>query len=204
MTLSREDLVKGLTEGKTQSQIGREHGVAAGTVTAHKTKAGLTVENVRRNVVSRYADFMAGQNLSAMEQLGKINVYAHWLLDSLVTWLSTDNPDPLKVLPVDLQKKKVKVGGEVVEITKFKGKDPRSLAIQLMQELRQQMELQQSLIETYSSLETVKLFMELVIAELQNESPDLIVRVCQSLEAKGLDLGFSQESGIKYRPDEKA
>ena len=94
----------------------------------------LTTKQITRKPMT--VQRIINKNLNTIDQLQKINNYANELLDLLMRWNKGD-PEALQIL--ESQVRKVKVRGHEEEVTEYRFKDPRELAIKAMGEIRGQL-----------------------------------------------------------------
>ena len=119
-----------------------------------------------KNVALETAHKVVEKNLNAVDQLQKINTYANELLDLLMRWNRGDE-EALQIL--ESQVKKVRVRGSEEEVTEYKFKDPRELALKAMAEIRGQLNLQLDIFKTLYDVQA--------IADFQREVLDAIGEV---------------------------
>ena len=115
-----------LRDGKPQSKIAQFFGVTEGAIS--KAKKELNVAVVK-NVALESAHKVVDKHLDTIGQLQKINRHANELLDLLMRWNRGDE-EALQIL--ESQVRKVKVRGSEEEITEYRFKDPRELALKAM------------------------------------------------------------------------
>jgi hypothetical protein len=145
MTLVKIDKVKlsqMLRSGKSQRECAKVFGVTEGAISQAKKELNI---NVVKSVALENAHKVVTKNLNSIEQLQKINDYANELLDLLMRWNRGDK-EALQIL--ESQVRKVKVKGTEEEITEYRFKDPRELALKAMAEIRSQLSLQLEIFES--------------------------------------------------------
>jgi hypothetical protein len=131
---------------------------------------------ISRNATIRVAHKIVDREINALDQLQKINRDANELLDLLMRWNRGDE-DALRVL--ESQVRKIKVRGREEEITEWKSKDPRELALRAMQEIREQLKLQLEIFQTLFDMRAVQQFQAEVleaIGSVSAEVRDMIIR----------------------------
>lgn len=132
--------------------------------------------SVVKNIALENAHKIVGQNINAVAQLQKINNYANELLDLLMRWGRGDG-EALQIL--ESQVKKVRIRGTEEEVTEYRFKDPRELAIKAMAEIRGQLNLQLDVFKTLYDVEAIAEFQREVlnaIGEVSHETRDRIVQ----------------------------
>src|SRR5208337_2373513 len=145
MRTSRIDvklLLQLLRNGNTVTEIARKMGVDKGTVSKRLKALKIAIS---RSVTIRAAHKIVDREIDALDQLRKINRDANEILDLLMRWNRGDE-EALQVL--ESQVRKIKVRGQEEEITEFRSKDPRELALKAMQEIREQLRLQLEIFQT--------------------------------------------------------
>jgi len=123
------------------------------------------------------------KKLDAIEQLQKINDYANELLDLLMRWNRGDE-EALQIL--ESQVKRVRIRGQEEEVTEYKFKDPRELALRAMQEIRGQLSLQ---LEIYRALydndmAAVAEFQKEVLTSIGEVAPDVRNQIIFNLQKR--------------------
>ena len=116
------------------------------------------------------------REIHALDQLQKINRDANELLDLLMRW-NRGKEDALQVL--ESQARKIKVRGQKEEISEYRFKDPRELALKAMGEIRDQLKLQLEIFQALFDLQAVKQFQSEVlevIGSVSAEARDEIIR----------------------------
>jgi hypothetical protein len=176
--IDRVKLSQMLRRGKPQKEIAQFFGVTAGAVT--KAKRELNI-NVVKTVAMEKAHEVVEKNLDAIAQLQKINSYANELLDLLMRWNRGDK-EALQIL--ESQVRKVKVRGSEEEITEYRFKDPRELALKAMQEIRGQLALQLDIFKTLYDVEAIAEFQKTVLTAIGEVSPDVRNRIIQELKTR--------------------
>ncbi len=168
-----EQLLQLIREGNTVTETARRLGVSKGTV-SNRLKA-LNIA-INRNLTIRSAQKIVDREINAMDQLQKINRDANELLDLLMRW-NRGEDDALQVL--ESQVRKIKVRGQEEEITEYKFKDPRELALKAMQEIRGQLKLQLEIFQALFDMQAVQQFQAEVlevIGSVSTEARDEIIR----------------------------
>ena len=174
--IDRVKLNQMLRNGKPQNKIAQFFGVTEGAIS--KAKKELNVAVVK-NVALESAHRVVAENLDSIAQLTKINRYANELLDLLMRWNRGDE-GALQIL--ESQVRKVKVRGSEKEITEYRFKDPRELALKAMQEIRGQLSLQLDIFKTLYDVEAVAQFQKDVLTSIGEVSPDVRSRIIQRLK----------------------
>ena len=156
-----------LSSGKSQKEAAQAFGVSSGAIS--KVVKNLNI-GVVKNVALETAHKVMGKNLNTLEQLQKINHDANELLDLLMRWNKGDS-EALQIL--ESQVRKVKVKGSEEEITEYKFKDPRELALRCMAEIRGQLNLQLDIFKTLYDVEAIAEFQKEVLSAIEEVSPDV-------------------------------
>jgi uncharacterized radical SAM superfamily protein len=171
--MNDNQLLQLIRNGNTISEAARKIGVDKATV-SRRLKA-LNVA-INRNVTIRAAHKIVDREINALDQLQKINRDANELLDLLMRW-NRGEDDALQVL--ESQVRKIKVRGQEEEITDFRLKDPRELALKAMQEIRGQLKLQLEIFQVLFDMQAVQQFQAEVlevIGSVSAEARDGIIR----------------------------
>jgi DNA-binding CsgD family transcriptional regulator len=167
-----------VNKGLTNSEIAKKFGVTPGAITqrrkALKLAASKEVALVRAGEVVR-------KELNAVEQLQKINGYANELLDLLMRWNRGDE-GALQIL--ESQVRTVKVRGQEEEVTEYKFKDPRELALKAMGEIRGQLKLQLEIFQALYDIQAVAEFQKEVLETIGNVSPETRDEIIYRLKEK--------------------
>ena len=174
--IDRVKLDQMLRKGKSQKEIAQFFGVTEGAIS--KAKKELKI-NVIKAVALERAHEVADKNLNTIAQLQKINSYANELLDLLMRWNRGDN-EALQIL--ESQVKKVKVRGSEEEVTEYRFKDPRELALKAMAEIRGQLNLQLDIFKTLYDVQAVAEFQKEVLTAIGEVSADVRNRIIQRLK----------------------
>lgn len=173
--LELEQLVR---EGNGVSAIARKLGVTKGAVS--KRLKALNVA-INQRVVLHDASQIVEKKLDAIGQLQKINDYANELLDLLMRWNRGDE-EALQIL--ESQVKKVKVRGTEEEVTEYKFKDPRELALKVMGEIRGQLNLQLEIFKCLYDMAAVAEFQKEVLESIKEAAPDVRDKIIFNLEKR--------------------
>ena len=174
--IDRVILNKMLRAGKTQKEAAEFFGVSE--VAIWKARKGLSVAVVK-NVALESAHKVVERHLDTLSQLQKINSDANELLDLLMRWNRGDQ-EALQIL--ESQVRRVKVKGSEEEVTEYKFKDPRELALKAMQEIRGQLALQLDIFKTLYDVQAMAEFQKEVLSAIAEVSPDVRDRIIQKLK----------------------
>ncbi|WP_321493949.1 sigma factor-like helix-turn-helix DNA-binding protein [uncultured Desulfobacter sp.] len=136
-----------------------------------------------RAVVAKKVEECVDQKLDAMAQLQKINGYANELLDLCMAWGRGDDK-ALQILESQCQTRKVRVGDEEIDVTEFKFKDPRELALKAMAEIRGQMKLQLEIFQALYDLKAAEEFQQEILQTIGEVSPDVRAKIIHRLNEK--------------------
>ena len=174
--IDRVKLSQMLRKGKSQKELAQFFGVTEGAISRAKKELKI---NVVKAVALERAHEVADKNLNTIAQLQKINSYANELLDLLMRWSRGDN-EALQIL--ESQVKKVKVRGSEEEVTEYRFKDPRELALKAMAEIRGQLNLQLDIFKTLYDVQAVAEFQKEVLTAIGEVSADVRNRIIQRLK----------------------
>jgi len=174
--IDRVKLNRMLQRGKPQHEIAQRFGVTEGAIS--KAKKELNVAVVK-NVALESAHKVVDKHLDTIGQLQKINQNANELLDLLMRW-SRGDQEALQIL--ESQVRKVKVRGNEEEITEYRIKDPRELALKAMQEIRGQLNLQLDIFKTLYDVQAVAEFQKEVLTAIGEVDPNVRARIIQRLK----------------------
>ena len=174
--IDRVKLDQMLGEGKLQREIAQYFGVTDGAISKAKNELKVAVV---KNVALESAHKVVDRHLDTIGQLQKINQNANELLDLLMRWNRGDE-EALQIL--EGQARKVKVRGAEQEVTEYKFKDPRELALKAMQEIRGQLNLQLDIFRTLYDVQAVAEFQKEVLTAIGEVSPDVRDKIIQRLK----------------------
>ena len=171
--IDNNQLLQLIRNGDTVSEAARKLGVNKATVSVRLKELNVAIN---RNVTIRAAHKIVDREINALDQLQKINRDANELLDLLMRWNRGEDA-ALQVL--ESQVRKIKVRGQEEEITEYRFKDPRELALKAMQEIRGQLKLQLEIFQALFDMQAVKQFQAEVlevIGSVSTEARDEIIR----------------------------
>jgi uncharacterized protein YbbC (DUF1343 family) len=174
--IDRIKLDQMIRDGKPQKAIAQFFGVTEGAIS--KAKSELKVAVVK-NVALESAHKIVGKHLDMISQLQKINQNANEILDLLMRWNRGDQ-EALQIL--ESQVRKVKVKGSEEEVTEYKFKDPRELALKAMQEVRGQLNLQLEIFRTLYDVQAVAEFQKEVLTAIGEVEPSVREKIIQRLK----------------------
>jgi uncharacterized protein YerC len=174
--INRVKLNQMLQRGKPQHKIAQHFGVTEGAIS--KAKKELNVAVVK-NVALESAHKVVDRHLDTIGQLQKINENANELLNLLMRW-SRGDQEALQIL--ESQVRKVKVRGSEEEVTEYRIKDPRELALKAMQEIRGQLNLQLDIFKTLYDMQAVSEFQKEVLTAIGEVDANVRARIIQRLK----------------------
>jgi AcrR family transcriptional regulator len=174
--ISNLELDQLIREGNGVSEIARKLGVSKGAVS--KRLKALNVA-ITKDVTLHHAGEIVEKKLDAIEQLQKINDYANELLDLLMRWNRGDN-EALQIL--ESQVRKVKIRGQEEEVTEYRFKDPRELALKAMAEIRGQLNLQLEIFRALYDMAAVAEFQKEVLTAIGEVAPDVRSSIIHNLQ----------------------
>jgi uncharacterized radical SAM superfamily protein len=167
-----------LSSGKSQKEAAQLFGVSKSAIC--KVAKNLNI-GVVKNVALETAHKVVEKNINTLAQLQKINDYANDLLDLLMRWNKGDS-EALQIL--ESQARKVKVKGSEEEITEYRFKDPRELALRCMAEIRGQLNLQLDIFKTLYDVEAIAEFQKEVLSAIEEVSPDVRNTIIRRLKER--------------------
>ena len=189
--ISNLELDQLIREGNGVSEIARKLGVSKGAVSKRLKPLNVAIT---KDVTLHHAGEIVEKKLDAIGQLQKINDYANELLDLLMRWNRGDN-EALQIL--ESQVRKVKIRGQEEEVTEYRFKDPRELALKAMAEIRGQLNLQLEIFRSLYDMAAVAEFQKEVLTAIGEVSPDVrdkIIHNLQKARAIRSTLEFNQRS----------
>jgi hypothetical protein len=170
-----------LSGGKSQKEAAQVFGVTEGAISRVVKNLNIAVV---KNVVLENAHKVVEKNLNTLDQLQKINAYANDLLDLLMRWNKGDS-EALQIL--ESQVRRVKVKGSEEQVTEYRFKDPRELALKAMAEIRGQLGLQLDIFKTLYDVEAVAQFQKEVLTAIGEVAPNVRNTIIRHLkEGKSL------------------
>ncbi len=167
-----------LSSGKSQKEAAQLFGVSKSAIC--KVAKNLNI-GVVKNVALETAHKVVEKNINTLGQLQKINDYANDLLDLLMRWNKGDS-EALQIL--ESQARKVKVKGSEEEITEYRFKDPRELALRCMAEIRGQLNLQLDIFKTLYDVEAIAEFQKEVLSAIEEVSPNVRNTIIRRLKER--------------------
>jgi len=167
-----------LSSGKSQKEAAQVFGVTEGAISRVVKSLNISVV---KNVALETAHKVVEKNINTLAQLQKINNDANELLDLLMRWNKGDN-EALQIL--ESQVRKVKVKGSEEEITEYRFKDPRELALKCMAEIRGQLNLQLDIFKTLYDVEAIAEFQKEVLSAIEEVSPDVRNTIIRRLKER--------------------
>lgn len=167
-------------EGLSQSAAAKKLGVTRQAVSKRLQELrGKTTKAVVVKKVSQCVD----QKLDAVAQLQKINDHANELLDLCMAWGRGDGT-ALQILESQRTTRTVRIGDEEIDVTEFKFKDPRELALKAMAEIRGQLKLQLEIFQALYDLKAAQEFQEEVLAAIAEAAPDVRSKIIHNLNQR--------------------
>lgn len=157
-----------LRRGMTGTEIAEHLGVRKSTVSGRIKQLKIAVS---KDVTLRAAGEIVRKELDTIGQLQKINRDANELLDLLMRWNRGDD-DALQILEGQVRKVRIGKGEGAEEVTEYKFKDPRELALNAMKEIRGQLKLQLEIFQALYDMQAVQQFQTEVLEVINSVSPD--------------------------------
>lgn len=176
--LSNIELAQLVRDGFGVSEIARKVGLSKGAVS--KRLKALNVA-VNQRVVLHDAGKVVEKKLDAVAQLQKINDNANELLDLLMRWNRGDE-EALQILEGQVRKVRIGKGKDAEEITEYRMKDPRELALRAMAEIRAQLALQLEIFRSLYDMTAVAEFQKEVLTAIGEVEPDVRDRIIHNLQ----------------------
>ena len=154
--------------GLTGSAIAKHLGVSKAAVSVRLKALNIAMS---KDVTIRSAHKIVDREINALDQLQKINRDANELLDLLMRWNRGDD-EALQILETQVRKVKIGKGEDAQEVTEYKFKDPRELALKAMQEIRGQLKLQLEIFQALFDMQAVQQFQSEVLEIIGSVSPE--------------------------------
>lgn len=161
-------LLQLVRNGNTVSEIARKLDVSKGTVSKRLKALNIAISH---DVTIRAARKIVDKEINALDQLQKINRDANEILDLLMRWNRGEDA-ALQILESQVRKVKIGRGEDAEEITEYKFKDPRELALKAMQEIRGQLKLQLEIFQALFDMQAVQQFQTEVLEVIASVSPE--------------------------------
>lgn len=178
--LSTAELLRRVDAGDTYAEIAKDHGITRQAV--YKRVVALRGKTTRA-VVSAKVERVVDQKLDAVDQLQKINDHANELLDLCMAWGRGDD-EALQILESQRTTRTVRIGDEEIDVTQFKFKDPRELALKAMAEIRGQLKLQLEIFQALYDLRAAQEFQDEVLQAIGEVSADVRKQIIHRLNQK--------------------
>jgi len=185
--ISAEALKRGFENGLGVTETARQLGVSKGGVSKAARKLKITlrkpteVEQRVSDLTFFYAGEVVAKEINAVDQLQKINAHANELLDLLMRWGRGDD-EALQILESQVRKVKIGRGEKAHEITEYRMKDPRELALRAMQEIRGQIQLQFEIFSKLYDMESIAQFQEAILTTIAEVDADVRKRIIEKLK----------------------
>ena len=177
--ISLDEVGSLFAKGKGVSEIAKVTGFTKGAISKALKRLNI---NATKSVTLYHAGEVVKKELNAVEQLQKINDSANELLDLLMRWSRGDD-EALQIL--ESQVRKVRVRGSEEEVTEYKFKDPRELALRAMAEIRGQLNLQLEIFKALDDHQAVAEFQKEILTAIGEVAPDVRNRIIQNLKKAG-------------------
>ncbi|SPF42633.1 conserved hypothetical protein [Syntrophobacter sp. SbD1] len=169
-----------LRRGLTCSAIAKHLGVSKAAVSVRLKKLKVAVS---KDVTLRSAGEIVRKELDTIGQLQKINRNANELLDLLMAWNRGDEA-ALQILESQVRKVRIGKGEDAEDITEFKLKDPRDLALKAMCEIRGQLKLQLEIFQALYDMQAIEQFQSEVMDVIGSVLPDARDEIIRRLTEK--------------------
>lgn len=171
----RAQLSQLLQAGKSQREIAQILGVSESAVSRAKKELKNSVTKV---ATMEAAHTVVERELDIAGQLFGVNENAQELLSLCMAWARGDDV-AIQVMESQVRKVRVGRGEDTEEVSEYKFKDPREIALKAMAEIRQQLRFQFEIYESLYDMKEVQKFQSVVvevIREVDKETADKIVR----------------------------
>ncbi|SPF35504.1 conserved hypothetical protein [Syntrophobacter sp. SbD1] len=159
------ELVK---KGLTCAAMAKHLGVTRSAVSMRLARLRIAVS---KDVTIRSAREIVDREINALDQLQKINRDANEILDLLMRWNRGDG-EALQVLESQARRVRSGKGENAGELTEYKLRDPRELALKAMQEIRGQLKLQLEVFQALFDMQAVRQFQTEVLEAIESVSPE--------------------------------
>jgi hypothetical protein len=166
---SREELSELIVKGKSQTEIASHFGVSR--VAIHKALKGMGLTATKHIATMGVPEKMIEHNLNAYEQLKKVNDNANELLDLIMAWQRGDDV-ALRVLESQVRKIKIGAGENATEAIALKIKDPREVAIKVMEVIKDQLQLHLKFYRTFFDAKAFADFRKAFIFAMEKINPE--------------------------------
>jgi hypothetical protein len=173
-----KQLLQLVRNGNTIIGIARKMGVNRSSVSRRLKTLKIAIN---RNITIRAAHKIVDREIDALDQLRKINRDANEILDLLMRWNRGDE-EALQVF--ESQVRRIRVRGQEEEITQFRSKDPRELALRAMQEIREQLRLHLEIFQALFDMKGVQEFQTEVLEVIGSVSPEARDEIMRRLTEK--------------------
>lgn len=182
--ISTSDIQKCFEAGLGVNATARQLGVTKGAISKRAKALRIVLrQNMTKDVVLFHAGEIVTKEIDAVEQLRRINSYANELLDLLMRWNRGD-PEALQILESQVRKVKIGRGENAQEITEYRMKDPRELALKAMQEIREQLRLQFEMLKALYDMDNVAAFQDEVLTTIGEVEADVRKRIIDKLKER--------------------
>jgi hypothetical protein len=170
-------------KGLSGSEIAKCLGVSKSAVSMRLKALNIALS---KDVALRSAAEVVKKELDTIGQLQKINAHANELLDLLMRWNRGDE-GALQILESQVRKVRIGKGEEAEEVTEYRFKDPRELALKAMQEIRGQLKLQLEIFQALFDMQAIQQFQAEVLEIIGSVSPEASEQIIRRLtEANAL------------------
>jgi transcriptional regulator with XRE-family HTH domain len=196
-------------EGYTQKQCADHFGVSEASISKarREVRAGMTTA-----VALEAGHKVLIHNLDTLGQLSKINKDANEILTLMMKWQRGDD-EALRIMESQIRKIKIGRGEKAEEVTEYKFKDPREIALKAMGEIREQLRLQVDIMKTLHDVTAIAEFQKEVLTTIgeANKCPacgmELIVcgKCGQKIDLRSLIIEKLKQAralraGVQFRP----
>ncbi|MBW2065015.1 MAG: hypothetical protein JRJ03_08785 [Deltaproteobacteria bacterium] len=178
--IDKNELRRLLQEGKGVSECARHFGVSPAAVSKAKKSLGrIVAKDVQLETVHRFVN----EHLDTVAQLRKLNDNAHELLDTCMRWLRGED-EALQVLESQVRKVRVGRGEDAQELTEYRFKDPREIALRAMGEIRGQLKLQNETLAMLAEVKAVHEFQQELIQILREVDASVADEFCRRIDQR--------------------
>ena len=197
---SDEEFLEALAQGLTTKELAQKFGITPATVSIRKKR--LQVASVKALTKEDRAERAIDHTLDAVQLLQKNNRHANWLLDHLMRWIQGDD-EAIQVLEKQARRVKVGKGKDPKWVTEYKFKDPHTVALSAMSEIREQLKLQLDMFKAFYSLQAIQEFMRAVLDAVNSVDPvtrDRIITELNRSRAMGATSHWFTGAGSRPGP----
>lgn len=167
-----------LSQGKSGVECAQHFGVTPGAISRARKELSVAVV---KNVTLESAHKVVEKELDLLDQLYRINSDAHEMLDNCMAWMRGED-EALQVLEGQVRKVRVGNGEDAQEVTEYKFKDPREIALKAMQRIEAQLRLQFDIYERLYGMQGSAEFQREVMQVITEADKETGVKLARRLK----------------------